>query len=359
MFSVGIIGLPNVGKSTLFKALTKISVPIANYPFTTIDPHHGVIEVKDKRLEQINKILEPEKTSFPTIEFIDIAGLVKNAHKGEGLGNQFLSNIGEADILLEVVRNFSISTKNINKDNESDETNYQLYEKPNPLRDIEIIKEEILKRDEKIILNAIESKGKKDTLKNSSDKKILYQLLEEIKRKKWLFDYIINKPQEEQSVIGNTTKKIGLISSKPIIYLFNTIKKDYKVETVEPSLCLNIKTEEEISELNEEEKSELEVNSSLDDIIFTCYNKLDLITFYTIKGGKETKATELKKGSSILEAAEKIHSDFRKKFISAEVAKFENFIKYGSWHLLKENGLISIKGKNYNVEDGDIIEFKI
>jgi hypothetical protein len=355
MFSVGIIGLPNVGKSTLFKALTKIAVPIANYPFTTIDPHYGIVEVKDERLNKIKELLNPPKVTLPMIEFIDIAGLVKGAHKGEGLGNNFLSNIGEADILLEVVRNFSISPKENKISQDNKDTQYQLWEPPNPSRDIDIIKNEVLKRDKKIISSFFEEIKKKD-LKEKETAKTLLDITE---KGIWIFDELKERPPQNGLELKGLAKKIGLLSIKPIIYLFNIIEKDEKEieKKFHPSLVLNLKSEEEISDLSDEEKKEIGEKSHLDDIISTCYNKLDLITFYTIKGGREAKATELKRGSLVIDAAEKIHSDFKEKFISSEVLKFEDFINSGSWHKAKESGLIKKRGRDYVVQDGDIIEF--
>lgn len=361
MFSVGIIGLPNVGKSTLFKALTKIAVPIANYPFTTIDPHHGIVEIKDEKLEKIKELVNPQKTTYPLIEFIDIAGLVKNAHLGEGLGNQFLSNIGEADILLEVIRDFSISPNKSLEEKQSEQggqTEYQLWEKPNPKRDIETLKNEILKRDQKILSNFLLEEEKKIGKKDNEKIELINKIIDFTKKEEWIFDKIKNESKEEKNNIENFSKKMGIISIKPIIYLFNTIEEKKSFD-FQPSLCLNLKSEEGVSDLKDEEKEEIGIKSHLDDIVSTCYNELDLITFYTIKGAKEAKATELKKEQTIIEAAEKIHSDFKEKFISADILKFEDLLNSGSWQKAKEKGLLRTRGKDYIVQKGDIIEFKI
>ncbi len=271
--SIGIVGLPNVGKSTLFKALTKKQVDIANYPFTTIEPNVAVVSVKDENLEKLSKILSREagleKITPAFVEFIDIAGLVKEAHLGKGLGNKFLAKIREASILVEVVRVFE--DKNVaHVENSVD-----------PERDIKIIEEEL--------------------------------------------------------------KEAGI--DKPIILFFNTDLKD----------------ELEISELSEEEKKDLGIKSSnlLDNLIKNCYQTLDLVTFYTIKGGKEARATKIKRGGNILEAAEKIHSDFKEKFIKAEVVNVKDLIEVGSWLKAREKGLVRTEGKEYVVKDGDVIEFKI
>ncbi|RLC34896.1 MAG: redox-regulated ATPase YchF [Candidatus Nealsonbacteria bacterium] len=287
-FSVGIVGLPNVGKSTLFKALTKRQVDIADYPFTTIDPNVGVIQVPDERLKKIAETVKPEKVTPTVIEFVDIAGLVKNAHRGEGLGNQFLAQIRNCDAILEVVKVFG--------------------ENPTPEEDIETIKIELEMKD-------LESKSTVRT-------------------------------QEEKN----------LLSQKPIIYLYNTSNGEITKNGI---VNLNLKLEEEISELSEREKKELGVQSQLDKLILACYNILDLITFYTITGGKETRAWTLKKGSKAPQAGGKVHSDFEEKFIRAEVIPWKSLIEAGSWPKAREKGWIKTVGKDYVMQDGDVIEFKI
>ena len=266
-FSVGIIGLPNTGKSTLFKALTKKQVAIADYPFTTIEPNIGTVAVPDERLEKIAQIVKSEKVTKTVIEFVDIAGLVKGAHKGEGLGNQFLSYIRPCDGVIEVVRCFD-------KNNHSEE-------------DIKIIDNELKMKDQELNDN--------------------------------------------------------VLSSKPKIYLFN-------IKGNEEFPKINLKDEADMADLSEVEIKELGIKSQLDQLILACYNILDLITFYTIAGGKEAKAWTLKKYSSILEAATKVHTDFAEKFIKAKVITWQEFLKSGSWKIV---------GKEYIVRDGDIIEFKI
>lgn len=272
-FSVGIIGLPNVGKSTLFKALTKKRVDIADYPFTTIDPNIGMVTVPDKRLKQIASIIQPEKTIETVIKFVDIAGLVKGAHKGEGMGNQFLSHIRPCDAVIEVVKAFGDS---------------------NPEQDIEIIKNELLMKDQEI---------------------------------------------------GD-----DILSSKPKIYLFNIKEDNTNLPEIENSLAIDLKTESEINDLSPEEIEELKIQSKLDELILVCYNILDLITFFTTTGEKEIRAWTIKKGSDVISAAAKVHTDFAEKFIKAEVI---------SWQKLVESGSHAIVGKEYIVQDGDIIKFKI
>jgi len=301
-FSVGIVGLPNVGKSTLFKALTKKNVEIADYPFTTIEPNIGTIAVPDERLEKIKKILKPEKALPTTIKVVDIAGLIKGAHQGEGLGNQFLAQIRNCDAIIEVVKCFG--------------------ENPQPEKDIETIREELKMKD-------LQSKEKEN-----------------------------------------------LLSKKPVIYLFNVNEKNhfsppsdeffktlFEKEEFQPKkikkIIIDVKFEQELSELSEKEKEELQINSSLDQLIKDCYNILDLVTFYTIKGGKEVRAWTVPQHTTVDIAGGKVHSDFREKFIKAEVLKWEKFIEAGSWSKAKEKGWVNVVGRDYLVEDGDIIEFKI
>ncbi len=286
-FSVGIVGLPNVGKSTLFKALTKRQVDIADYPFTTISPNVGVVAVPDPRLEKIAEVVKPQKVTPTVIEFVDIAGLVKGAHKGEGLGNQFLAQIRNCDAILHVVRAFGPN--------------------PTPQEDIEIVKTELELKD-------LESKEKEN-----------------------------------------------LLSKKPVVYVYNidSSKPDQNIVVEPNALKIDLKLEAEMSELSETEKKELNLKSNLDQLIIACYHILDLITFYTITGGKEARAWTLKRGSTAPEAGGKVHSDFREKFIKAEVVPWQVLYEAGSWSKAREKGQIKTVGKDYIVQDGDVIEFKI
>lgn len=268
-FQIGIIGLPNVGKSTLFKMLTKKPVNIADYPFTTIQPNIGIVAVPDKRLEKIAEIIKPEKITPTTIEFVDIAGLVKNAHQGEGLGNQFLAQVRNCDGLIQVVKCFG--------------------KEKNPEEEIEIIKNELEMKD------------------------------------------------------LNSKEKENLLSKKPIIYLFNTDNNNNFYLNNTNKLCLNLEKE----------------NEDIDQLILNCYNILDLITFYTIAGEKEARALTIKKGTKCSEAGEKVHSDFKEKFIKAQVISWEKLVIAGSWKNAQQLGLIKTAGKDYLVQDGDVIEFKI
>jgi ribosome-binding ATPase YchF (GTP1/OBG family) len=342
-FSIGIIGLPNVGKSTLFKALTKQSVDISNYPFCTIDPNVGVVAVPDERLEAIAQVVKPKKITPTVIEFVDIAGLVRKAHQGEGLGNQFLARIREVDAICQVVRVF-INEKIAHVEGQ-----------PDPQRDIEIINTELIMKDIETISKRLEKTQKQA---KSGDKKSIEELetLNEIKKILEQEKLLIN----EQPITDNEQiiKELGLLTAKPVIYVFNVSGNN----TTSPAsgISLDLKTESELTELSEEEQKELELSSSqLDQLIKACYQALDLITFYTITGGQETRAWTLKKGLRIPQAGGVVHSDFEEKFIRAEVANWQKLVEAGAWSIAREKGILRTEGKEYIVEDGDVIEFKI
>lgn len=341
-FSVGIVGLPNVGKSTLFKALTKNPVDIAPYPFTTINPNVGVIPVPDEVLKKIAEIIKPERVTPTIIEFVDIAGLVKGAHKGEGLGNQFLAQIRNCEAALEVVRFF-------------DEKNVEnVLGEINPEKEIEVIKTELLMKDLETLdglLKKMESdikSGDKTILKKFA---IFQKIKDAISRDRLISE--INFNEEEINLI----KEYQFLTQKPIIYLLNTNKKD--IPTSNKYLTINLRDEEGASELSEEEKNELDFHSQLDQLILSCYNALSLITFYTIAGGKETRAWTLKGGLKAPDAGGVVHSDFKERFIRAEVIPWQKLIEVGSWSRARELGHLKTVGHDYVVQNGDIIEFKI
>ncbi len=345
-FSVGIVGLPNVGKSTLFKALTKKKVDIAAYPFTTIHPNYGVVTVPDERLEKIAEIIKPEKITPTVIEFVDIAGLVKGASKGEGLGNQFLAQIRNCDAILEVVRAFEAA----NVEHVAGEIN--------PGRDTEIVKIELLLKDLETLENLL-SKFEKETKKDKKALKkfeFLKKVKEAISQEKLISE--ISLTDEEKTEI----EEFQLLTAKPVLHILNTDNKaistgshpvEYKY------LKINLKLEEEISELSGEEKEELKMESSLDRLISDCYNILDLITFYTVTGGKETRAWTIRRGAIAPQAGGRVHSDFEEKFIRAEVINWQKLVEAGSWTKAREKGWIKTAGRDYLVQDGDVIEFRI
>jgi len=356
-FSVGIVGLPNVGKSTLFKALTKKPAEIAPYPFTTIQPNFGLVFVPDERLESIAKIIKPEKVTPTIIEFVDIAGLVKGAHKGEGLGNQFLAHIRNCDAILEVVRCFA----DPNVENVLGEIN--------PEKEIEIVQVELLMKDLETLENLISKKllalekttthpplsrerapGDKKTSKKIG---ILKKIKEGVSKGKPISE--INLTGEEKLEI----KEYQFLTQKPIFYILNTNGKSQCSISEIKNLAINLKEEEGISEFSEEEIKELGLKSQLDLLIKACYDILDLITFFTVAGGKETRAWTVKSGKRAPEAGGVVHSDFEKKFIRAEVIPWQKLVQIGSWSKAREKGWLQTVGKDYIVQDGDVIEFKI
>lgn len=357
----GIVGLPNVGKSTLFNAITKQNILSANYPFATIEPNLGTVFVNDKRLEKLNEIFKPKSLVPTSYEFIDIAGLVKGAADGEGLGNKFLSHIREVDAICEVVRCF--------EDNNIIHVNSIV----NPLSDVEIINLELSLADLAIITNRLSKISKKvKTEKNKSDL-LEYETL--IKCEENLKNNIsirnISLTEEEKLSI----KSYNFLTMKPIIYLANIKEEDINTDNIyvkqlkehaekENSTVIEVcvKLEEELKDLEEQEKEEmlLAVNmkkSALDNLIISTYEILNLATFFTV-GKDEVKAWTYKKGMTAKECAGLIHSDIQKGFIKAEVYNYKDLMEYPDENMLKEKGKIRIEGKDYIMQDGDICFFK-
>lgn len=348
-FSIGIIGLPNVGKSTLFKALTEQEVDISNYPFCTIDPNVGVVQVPDERLDKIVEIVKPQKVTPTIIEFVDIAGLVKGAHKGEGLGNQFLAHIREVNAIAHVVRSFEAADiKHV-----EDSLNVE--------RDIGIVNTELIMKDLETLEKHLEKLGKE--ARDATNKDAQKELEIILKIKKSLNEgKLISQINLDHGEI-EAIKHLNFLTIKPIIYVVNSRGTDKELELIkvlpENTIPLDLKLELELSELSPEELKELKLSPRIDVLIKTCYRILDLITFYTIKGGEEARAWTAKQGTLAPRAGGIVHTDFEQKFIRTEVINYKDLTEYGSWHNAKAKGHIKTEGKTYIVKDGDILEFKI
>ncbi len=358
----GIIGLPNVGKSTIFNALTKSAVPSENYPFCTIDPDVGIVEIPENRLNNIANILNPKTISPATVEFVDIAGLVRGASKGEGLGNRFLSHIRDVNAIIHVVRSFK-------------EDNIAHVEGSlNPIRDIEIIETELLIRDIESVEKRIEKLQKTARLGDKYSKEELAVL-----------DFIYPKMNEGKLVHDITlddnqkiyVQILSLLTNKPILYILNVDENEISTEGKSFSfqqlldfaetrdnaaIKLCGKLEAEISILPNEEKNLFLEEYSLSEpgltkLIHASYKLLELETFFTVRG-REARAWTIKNGMIATEAAGEIHTDIERGFIKAEVYTYDDLIQYKSESALKEGGKIRLEGKNYIVQDGDIIFFK-
>jgi GTP-binding protein YchF len=358
-FNCGIVGLPNVGKSTLFNALTKAHVESANYPFCTIDPNIGIVNVPDERLDFISEIIKPKKTTPTTIEFVDIAGLVKGASKGEGLGNQFLTHIRQVDAIAHIVRCF----KNDDVTHVEGEID--------PIRDIEIINNELLLSDLEILEKAINkySKAAKSGDASLKEKVSLFTELFE-KASTGIMLRALITPQHEE-----VCKEYSFLTAKPVMYIMNVdeegmssdneyVKKVREYAEKENAVAIKIsaKIEAEIAELDKDEAKEfLEAlglkRSGLEMMIQEGYRLLNLITFFTA-GEKEVKAWTIQKGTNAQKAAGKIHSDIERGFIRAEVTDYETFVELKSLQKAKELGRTRLEGKDYIVKDGDIIYFR-
>ena len=357
----GIVGLPNVGKSTLFNAITKKSILVANYPFATIDPNVGIVTVPDERLKKLEEIYLPQELKPATFEFVDIAGIVKGASEGEGLGNKFLSHIRETDAICEVVRCF----------NDKEITHVE--GNVDPIRDVEIINLELALADLEIITNRIEKIRKK--AETTKDKDSLIELNALQKSKESLEKNVPLRLIEYTKEELQSLKSFNFITLKPHIYIANIDEneigveneyvqklKEYAEKENSKVITVSAKIESELSELNDDDKTEMlkELGieqSGLDKLIETTYDLLGLKTYFTC-GPQEVKAWTYKDGMNAKECAGIIHTDFEKGFIKAEVIAYKDIIEYKDETKVKENGKFRLEGKDYLMQDGDICHFR-
>ncbi|MDR1567441.1 MAG: redox-regulated ATPase YchF [Streptococcaceae bacterium] len=360
--TAGIVGLPNVGKSTLFNAITKAGAEAANYPFATIDPNVGMVEVPDARLNRLTELVKPKKTVPTTFEFTDIAGIVKGASKGEGLGNKFLANIREVDAIVHVVRAFD------------DENITHVEGRINPLDDIEVINLELILAD----LDSINKRYTRvEKIARTKEKTAVAELHVMTKLKQALEEGLSARTVELTDDERKIAKTFFLLTTKPVLYVANVaedevaspdaidyvkqIRQFADTENAEV-VVISARAEEEIAELEDDERKEfLEAmglkESGVDQLTRAAYHLLGLATYFTA-GEKEVRAWTFKQGMKAPETAGIIHSDFERGFIRAETVSFDDLSHYGSMQAAKEAGRVRLEGKEYLVQDGDIMEFR-
>lgn len=346
---VGIVGLPNVGKSTLFKVLTRKTVDINNYPFCTIEPNVGIVEVPDARLEKLSDMSKTQKIVPAVVEFVDIAGLVKGASQGEGLGNKFLANIREVDAIVQVVRLFE--NPNI----------IHVHNQVNGEHDIEIINTELILADMETVAKA-KVRILKEVRSGNKEAVAKFAVLETLESglEKGILAHNVPMNMQDEAT-RKLLIELSLLTAKPFLYVYNMSDLEATLPThleEKPYVRLDIKIEEELMDMTEEEKRELELSPHIDDLIRKAYSLLGLMTFFTT-GVQETRAWTIRQGSTAPQAGAAIHTDFEEKFIRAEVIHWEELLAAGSWAKAREIGKLRLEGKDYIVKDGDVMIFKV
>ena len=346
---VGIVGLPNVGKSTLFKALTKKPVDINNYPFCTSDPNVGVVAVPDARLSALAQMSRSKKIVPTVVEFVDIAGLVRGASEGEGLGNKFLANIREVDAIVEVVRVFG------------GEAITHVHDSVDPERDIAIIETELMLAD---LATVAKTRMRLEKAARGGDKDAIVQ--QELVAKiaaaldaGHLARTVTYDAAHDPSV--RIVREMSLLTMKPIVYLYNVADTDAALPdalAVRPHVMVDVKIEEELMDMTPDEAADLGIQSHLDAVITRAFDVLGLQTFLTT-GEMETRAWTIRKGATAPEAGAAIHNDFKDRFIRADVVNWQTLCDAGSWAAARDTGVLRTVGKDYVMQDGDVVEFKI
>jgi len=345
--SIGIVGLPNSGKSTLFNALLKRQIAdVGEYPFTTVEPNTGVVKVSDNKLDELSKVLGIEKKVPAAVKFYDIAGLIKGAHEGEGLGNKFLAQIRQVDAILHLARGFH--SRNV----------AHVAGRIDPVHDINTINLELTLADFELVSKQLKEEKQITAEREKAFKKIL----------KTLGDGKLASEAELDVKEKELIKDLNLLTFKPMLYALNldesAISEFSAAADLPPVMLLSAKLEAEINELEDKERQEylkqLGLKESLlDRLIKECFNLLDLITFFTVKGKKQVQAWPLKKGKTVLEAAEMIHTDFAKGFIKAELIDWQKLVDLGSWSKARKKGKLKLVGKEYIVKNGEAIEIHV